>query len=111
MPRETELTGQTKRTSQRASDLRGNANRAPVLFGNEHSLGQFAVGETYQISPRAVTRIETAMNAGQLDIPLRRKRCAQRLRQIRHQLKIVEPSLIDRLVDLRRTKCGMKEFG
>src|SRR5581483_10790460 len=55
--------------------------------------------------------MELPMDTRQLDIPLPGEFGTKPLRQIRHQVKVSEPALINRLIDLRRAKGWMEEAG
>src|SRR5215471_20532573 len=82
-----------------------------MLLRNENRFCKLAVTEMNEISARTVEGIKPALNSGQLDVPLLRKFRTECLGQIRHQLEIVEPALIDRLVDLRPAERRTEPFG
>jgi hypothetical protein len=82
-----------------------------MLLRNKNGFCKLAVIEMNEISARTIEGIESALNAGQLDVPLLRKFRTECLGQIRHQLEIVEPALIDRLVDLRPAERRTEPFG
>src|SRR5262249_47447296 len=81
-----------------------------MLFRNENGLREFAVRQTNKVAARAVGGVESTVNGRKMNVPFRRQRSAQRLRQICHQLEIVKPSLGDRLADLSRPKRWLKHF-
>src|SRR5215831_493915 len=82
-----------------------------MLLRNENSFCKLAVIEMNQIPAGAIEGIESALNTRQLDVPLLRKFRAECLGQIGHQLEIIEPALIDRLVDLRPAERRTEPFG
>src|SRR5436190_5346897 len=103
MPDQTELPGETERARQRAADLRRNAYRIPMLFGQKYGLGKLTVGKPDQIPPSAVDGIESAMNLGKTHLPLSGQPSAIAFRQIRHLLECVGPALIHGFENLRGT--------
>jgi len=82
-----------------------------MLLRNENGFCKLAVTELNEISACTIKGIESALNTRQLDVPLLRKFRAECLGQIGHQLEMIEPALIDRLVDLRPTERRTEPFG
>src|SRR2546422_3136255 len=111
MPCQPKLTGETERAGQSTPDLRRDANCVSAFLGNIYSLSKFAVLQSHEIAPRSVDRIEPPMDRRQLDIPFFRKRNAGYLRQIRHQLEIIEGPLINTFIDLCSPERRIKDRG
>src|ERR1051326_1117132 len=82
-----------------------------MFFRNVDGFRHFSILQPDEVTPRSAGRIEASMNGRQLDVPFRGERGAKRLRKIGHQLEIIEPAMINGLVNLRGTKRGPDGFG
>ena len=69
--------GVAERAGQRAADLRGEAERAAILLGDEHGLRLVAVGEAQQPLARAVVGALLQADAGPLEREALREPLAQ----------------------------------
>src|SRR5581483_10982787 len=82
-----------------------------MLFRNKDRLRKLAVRKTYKVPARSIGRIKQPMNRRKLDVPFVRQFGPERLREVRHQLEVIKPALIDGFIDLRRAERRMEHLG
>ena len=77
-----------KTTGQRAPDLRGDAEGAPLPIGDVDRLGLSAIGKAEQPFDRAITGLQTARHHGPIRVKHPGKLGADCLAKIAHLVKI-----------------------
>ena len=89
-----------ERTGERAANLRGNAQRAAILFGDIDDLDLMPACDPHQIFARAIGRDLLGHNFGQFDHEILGQKLAIIFRQIGHLVEIAHTPVIDPLPKL-----------
>ena len=103
--------GVAERAVERASDLRGQAERAPVLLGDEDGLGLGAVVEADEPFAGGVGGGEHARDAGAGDAESRAQPGPQRPSEGGHLLERGRAAMVDPVPDLPGAEGGQVEPG
>ncbi len=101
----------TEGTSDRAADLRADADRVAARLGDEDGLDGLAVSELEQVAARSVRRSKHASNARLGHRMLGRQPLSERLRKVGHPGRVEHAAAVYGVVDLSRAKPRLAERG